>query len=234
MPIKRRRTILVVVIACIAVAASSPYVWRAAALQWAKHSARRTMSKLTADEIQILNITPAPVTLPKPAAAEDHLVRIGFGSYTLKVPQPDSHSNRSKVLLLDYPRFQVIVFPPFSATELNRLAVQAHFKDAFDEQAAAYHTRWDQLDAQPDLPSLRRFLSLIAQKISRTACTEQFERPDLRGLIFAPDPPKGDTVVEVYVPQLQALCGLHFVDRKQMSLDDIHQFLALLQFEDAK
>jgi hypothetical protein len=234
MPIKRLRTILIVLIACIGMAASSPYVWRAGALRWAKHSARRTMSKLTADEIQNLNTVPTPINLPKPSLGDDQLASIRFGAYTLKVPQPDSHSTRSKVLVLDYPRFQVIVFPPFSATEFNRLAVQAHFKDAFDQQAAAYHTRWDQLDAQPDLPSLRRFLSLIAQKISRIACTEQFERPDLRGLIFAREPPKGATVVDVYVPQLQALCGLHFADRKQMSLDDIHEFLGALQFEKTK
>jgi hypothetical protein len=189
------------------------------------------MSKLTAEEIRILNITPTSITLPKPAVTDDRLVGIAFGSYILRVPQPDSQTTRSKVLFLDYPRFQVIVFPPFSATELNRLAIQAHFKDAFDQKAAAYHTRWDQLDAQPDLSSLRRFLLLISQRMSRTACTEQFERPDLRGLIFAPDQSNGDTAVEVYSPPLQALCGVHFNDRKQMSLTDVHQFLASLRIE---
>ena len=115
---------------------------------------------------------------------------------------------------------------------MDDLARQMHFNDYFDMQSATFRTRWADLDAQPDLASLRRFLLTISEKGGNVACTEQFEGARLRGFIFAADN-KRAALAEVYVRATQDGCGAYFSDRgdRKMTTADVHQFLSVFDMQ---
>lgn len=226
-----RRTILVVVLVLLVAGISSPFVFRAAALRWAKFYARYKLRDLTPEQIRNLNTVPTLVTLPEVPIELDRVTTLDLGNYRVRIPKPEAQSPVQHSLRLAYPRYGVFILPVFSGAQSDDLAKQMHFKDYFDSQSAIYRSRWDQLDSQPDLPSLHRFLLVISEKMMYTRpCTEQFDGGQIRGFIRAPDE-QGTIWAGVYMRRTQTRCGIYFNDRNRMTIADVHQFLSVFDME---
>jgi hypothetical protein len=181
----RRRIVFGIVIALLAGAALSPWAWRAGSLYWAKYKARQTFSNLTPADRAALNSTPASVTLPNFDPDSQPVDAIDFGSHRFRVLRPTSQPDRDGAhVRLTYPTFQAIFFyiGPLADDDVAA-ARQLQFKDEFDFESAAYHTRLDDLEALPDLASFPRFLSLIHEKGGMFKFSEEFARDDVRGFI---------------------------------------------------
>ncbi len=192
---------------------------------------RSAMNKLPADERQYLNAIPARIELTAAAAESDLVDTLDFGDSVIQVPRPMSRSDPSpRSIALNYRRYKVIILHPTSTAEGDALARQLHFKNLFEEFSAANHTRLDDLDAQPDLASLKRFLLLISLKLENVGCREEFTRGDICGFVIAPFAARQRTVVEVFVPASQKSFGLWFYDQGGLTPDDIHEFLRALRF----
>jgi hypothetical protein len=214
-----------------AAAIAGPHAWRAGALYWAKASARRTMNKLPEDVRRNLNQIPTRIELTDIARDGVPIERLDFKNDTIHVLRPLSRSNPSPTsIALNYPRYKVIVLHPASTIEGDALAPELHCKNLFEELSAAYHTRADDLDAQPDLPALKRYLLLISLRLQTTGCREEFTRGDISGFIIGPFEADKRTVAEVFVPASQKTFGIWFYDQGGLTLDDIHEFLRALQF----
>lgn len=225
------KAIVVLILILVAAGASSPFIFHAAALRWAKYPARRKMSDLPPRVIQNLNTVPAVVTLPDTPLDPAQVSTFELGNYSVRVPKPHSQSRGETILRLTYPRFEVFILMPRSEAQMDDLARQMQCKDYFDMQSAIYHTRWSDLDAQRDLPSLRRFLLTISEKGGNIACTEQFEGARLRGFIFAPEE-RGTRLTLTEMRATHIGCGIHFSDRKRkMTIADVHQFLSVFDIK---
>jgi len=217
-----KKTFLGVIIALAAsIVISSPFLWRAGALYWAKSSARRAFNNLTPAERKSMNATPAPIILPANATAE--LATVEYKSFTLHVPPPQTRDASDKMLNLTYPHFQVSSFGPLSANAAN-------FKTLTDANFA----RLDDIDVQPDLASLRKHILQLSGKpagFSLSTCFEAFERPDIKGFIMAHDEGRREIFVELFFPRSQTGCGLFFRNPDGVDLIAVHEFLSVLQIE---
>jgi hypothetical protein len=242
----KRSLLLISLLALAAILAASPYAWRSARLIYAKHSARKIFDGYSPKERANLNVTPKQIVLPHVDTSVDDVGSADLGDYIVRFPRAEksaepvaNSSNRGTThpaiarsapvgIRLAYPRFSVIILVPHSTSTEDLNAQQLQFKDSFDMLSACYHARLDELDAQHDLPSLKRYLLLMSAKPARTACIEEFERGDLRGFILAPL--VQCTVAEVSITGPHAGCGVLFYDQGGMTIDDVHQFLAVLRF----
>jgi hypothetical protein len=214
----------------VALAVGTPHILRAGALYWAKSSARQTISKFTPEERRILNVTPVAVELPSTQLDSRLLDTVEIGGYVFWIPRPTTHAYTpsGKSIILTYPQYQAIIRAPFSIAPNDALAKQLHFKDWFDQTSATYHARLDDLDAQRDLSSVRRFLFLIADKPNLNPCREEFIRGDLRGFIFDPIPTDKRTVVEIFLPKSQTGLGV-WITGRDVTRANVHDFLSVLQ-----
>jgi len=192
----------------------TPGFYRAGALAWAKWSARRTMKNLTPEEVAILNSTPVLIQLPQVHPNALAIEAVEVGDYSVNVPKAVSHKKQHRSMILEYSSFRVFILPPFSLAVFDAAARQLNFKNEFDEESASRHTRWQDLDAQADLPSLRRFLMLIAMKPSAMICREEFVDADRSG----------------FIPKDHLGCGLIFTDEGGLKEDDIREYLAVVKF----
>jgi len=200
-------------------------------LAWAKASARRAIGKFSPQVRKNLNIIPVQVDLP-PLDHDPNLTQaIDLGEYVIRVPRPDSSANQGKSVLLTYSHYQVRILIPRATARADSAAKQFGFKSMFDFESAIHHTRLDDLDAQPDLTSLKRHLMLLMEKVSETYAREQFRCGDLRGFILNPLPGKPRTVIEVDDPSLQAGFGIWITDGGRLSDHELHRFLQLLRVE---
>jgi hypothetical protein len=219
---------IVVVLALIA--AMTPVFYRAGALAWAKWSARRTMKDLTPEQIAILNSTPVLIQLPQVHPDAQAIETVEGGDYLVDVPKAISHKKQHRSMILEYSGFRVFILPPFSLAVFDTAARQLNFKNEFDEEAASRHTRWQELDAQPDLPSLRRFLMLIAMKPSARICREEFVDADRSGFIDGTRPGRHEMSTQIFVPKDHLGCGLIFTDQGGLKESDLQEYLAVVKF----
>ena len=229
---RRRKIILAIAVVILAAGAiAGPHAWRAGALYWAKSSARRTLNKLPADTRRNLNATPTRIELTATVPDRNPIDSVEFKDDVIHVLRPTSRSNPSpRSVALNYPRYKVIILRPTSTAEGDALAQQLHSRCFFEEFSAANHTRLDDLDAQPDVPSVKRFLLLMSLKLENIGCHEEFTCGDICGFIIAPLGAGKRTVVEVFVPAPQKTFGLWFYDDGGLTMDDIHDFLRALRF----
>jgi hypothetical protein len=219
---------IVVVLALIA--AMTPGFYRAGALAWAKWSARRTMKNLTPEEVAILNSTPVLIQLPQVHPNALAIEAVEVGDYSVNVPKAVSHKKQHRSMILEYSSFRVFILPPFSLAVFDAAARQLNFKNEFDEESASRHTRWQDLDAQADLPSLRRFLMLIAMKPSAMICREEFVDADRSGFIDGTKSGRHEMSTQIYIPKDHLGCGLIFTDEGGLKEDDIREYLAVVKF----
>ncbi len=229
---RKSRKIALIFLAGLAIALAMifPIAFRAGSLYWAKHSAHRIFDKFSPEETRNLNATPTRVVLPAFKQEEQIVEAIRFQGYLIRVPRPISREESARNTLLTYPGFQVRIMRPWSLAAIDAAARQRHFKDFFDEQDACYHTRLDELDAQRDLPSFKRYLELLIEKPAGALCLEEFQRPDIAGFILD-DPPRKRKVIELYLPQFHVSCGVWFVATGGLTLNDIHEYLSVLKFD---
>ena len=223
--------IIVAVTAAMLVVGLSPVAWRAGAMAYLRSMARHKFAALSPETRVDLNATPTMVALPRFDADERPTDVLEMGTYTVRVPRALTRRNKGKLVLLTYPRFRAWLLPPFSVTAADAAARQLHFRDGFDYVSSACHIRLDDMDAQPDLPSLKRFLLLISEKLASKGCAEEFEGADLRGFVLTNGPIGKRAVAQIYVPSIHAGCGIHFEDKGGLTVDDVHEFLAALRID---
>jgi hypothetical protein len=229
---KRRTIVLSLLVAVLMTfALAAPSIWRTASLYWAKSSARRTISKFTPEERQFLDATPTSIKLPSVKLDAGLLETAQLGGYVFRVPRPASFDDKSPSILLVYPRYEVRILRPFSTALIDAGANKLHYKNTFDQFSATYRTRLNDLDAQPDLASLRRFFLLISEKPNRTFCREGFTAGELCGFVMAPVPVEERSLLEEFIPASQLGCGVWFVDRGGLTQADVHEFLAALRIK---
>jgi hypothetical protein len=228
---KRRLIVGAAATVFVAGTASAPYVFRAGGLYWAKSSARRAMAHFDHLERKNLNSIPAKFDLTPVDPGAQPVETLEFADSFVAVPRATSHVETTPMhVRLAYPGFQVLVLRPISTTASDSLAPQLQCKSTFEELSAAHHLRLDDLDRQPDLASLRRFLLLISQKPAMSTCREEFRCGDTCGFVESPDYDKRRTVVEVFVPARQMGFGVWFEDKDGLTDDGIHQFLRTVRF----
>lgn len=229
---RRLKVFLFVLLAVLAVVATIALLGRRPLeLAWAKASARRAIGKFSPQVRKNLNIIPVQVDLP-PLDDDPNLTQtIDLGEYEIQVPRPDSSAQQGRSVLLTYSRYQVRVLIPRATVRADAAAKQFGFKSVFDFESAIYHTRLDDLNAQPDLTSLKRYLMLQTGKVSETYAREQFRCGDLRGFVLNPLPGKARTTIEVDDPSLETGFGVWITDNVGLSEDELHRFLQVLRVE---
>jgi hypothetical protein len=226
----KRKFVLVLLLALLgACALAAPFALPAGALYWARSRAWSKLKNLTPEERRILNSTPTRIELPSFQSDAQPVETVEIDGYRVRVVKPESREDRGHVVILKYSRFRVLIWNLASTSASDAAARQLHFKDDYDLLWATNHLRLDDLNSQPDLPSLRQFLLLIPSKPGRMACTEEFERTDMRGFIMAPLEHRTLTIVDF--PKLHAACGVHFEDHGGLTLSDVHTYLAILRVE---
>ena len=230
-PVMAQWKIVAVVTAAVLVIGLSPVAWRAAALAFVKSKARHTFGKLSPESRTNLNAIPARVALPRFDADERPTDVVEIGTYTIRVPRALARQSKGKLVVLTYPRYRATLRPPFSLAASDAAARQLQFQDTFDQFSAVYHTRLDDLDTQPDLRSVRRFLLLISVKGDAMRCAEEFKCADLRGFILASIGGSRRAVADIFVPSIHAGCGIHFEDEGGLTLTDVHDFLSSLRLD---
>lgn len=229
---RRLKVFLFVLVALLAVLATFALLERRPlGLAWAKASARRAIGKFSPQVRKNLNIIPVQVDLP-PLDNDSNLAQtIRLGEYVIQVPRPDSSVQQGRSVLLTYSHYQIRVLIPRPTVLADAAAKQFGFKSMFDLESAIYRTRLDDLDAQPDVTSLKRYLMLLMEKVSETYAREQFRCSDFRGFILNPLPGKARTTIEVDDPSLEIGFGVWITDDGGLSEDELHQFLQVLRVE---
>jgi len=229
---RRLKVFLLVLVAVLAASATFALLERRPLeLAWAKASARRAIGKFSPQVRKNLNIIPVQVDLPPPDDELNPAQTIKLGEYVIRVPRPDSSAQQGRSVLLTYSRHQVRILIPRATVRADAAARQFGFKSMFDFESAIYHTRLDDLNAQPDLTSLKRYLMLLMEKASETYAREQFRCGDLRGFILNPLPGKARTTIEVDDPTLQTGFGVWITDNGGLSDDELHRFLQVLRVD---
>src|SRR6476620_3298214 len=160
----RTNKIIMAVVVIAAIAITSPFAWRAGSLFWAKSRARKVFESYTPNDRLILDQTPAPIAFPPLELDDSRRDSVDLQGYRFDFPKAVLRREKPPSVLLEYERYQVMIRPPFDLAATDALAKRHHFLDTFDEYSAAYHLKLADLDAQPDLESLRRYLLLFAQK----------------------------------------------------------------------
>ena len=215
---QKQTSLAAIAVVLAAFIAAGPRIWRTGALYWAKISARRIFNNMKPDERRNLNATPTLIVLPDFQPGKQIIETMKIGEYLARIPKPLSSVVDTKKLRLNYLGFHVFMLSPIFLG-----------KDTFDEWSVAYHTRLDDLDLQPDIPSIHRYLLLMAVKPSLTSVAEEFQRPDLRGFVFAP---LHDRInVETFIPATGRGCGVWFIDTGGLKMNDVHEFIAVLHFD---
>ena len=223
---KRNRILLLILIPVVVIVT----LWgHAGALYWAKSSAWRSLNKLSPEVRRSLATTPTLIVLPHPKL-DAPLESAQLDSHTLRFSRPETRTDNPRSLVLTYPRFQVLILPPFSLAEADAAARKLQFKDFFEQQSATHHARPDEIETQPDLPSLKRHLVLLAGKMRAASTFVQFDRTDLRGFITLYNRDGKRMIAELFIPATNAGCGVTFIDQEGMTLTDVEEFLATLQF----
>lgn len=217
---KAKKSIVIVAAALVIACAISPFAWHAGTLYWAKSSARRALAKFTPEERRNLNVTPTLLVLPDFDADKQAVETVKLGDYEIRIPRPIKCINGSENVRLTYPRCQVAILHPFPVAE-----------SAFDEMSAVHHARFGDLDNLRDLPSVKRYLSLMAAKLGNVACGEEFKRADVKGFILSPTSGGKRTVVEIFLPRNHSGSGVWFTDTGGLTPEDVHDFLSVLRFK---
>jgi hypothetical protein len=223
---KRNRILLFILIAVVATIT----LWgRAGALYWAKSSAKRWLNNLSPEVRRSLATTPNLIILPHPKL-DAPLESAQLNSYILRFPRPETRSEKPQSMVLTYPRFRVLILPPFSLAQADAAARTLQFKDSFDLQSATHQARPEEIETQPDLASLKRHLVLLAGKMGFGSTIAQFDRTDLRGFITLDNRDGKRMVAELWIRAATNVgCGVTFIDEEGMSLTDVEEFLAALQ-----
>lgn len=209
-----------------------PYASHSIALYWARRSAHRTFDKLAPEAREALNLTPVSVELPRVTDGEPR-ESASLGKYLIQFPRPVTSTKDAdrgtEFILLRYSQFQVRIVQPSLNDSENSSAHELQFKDAFDMYSTASHTRLDDLDHQPDLPSLRRFAQIIELKMILPTFCEQFEADDKRGFVIDRTHGTKRQLADVFVPRLDADCIIVF-DEGDFALVDVNRYLSQIRF----
>ena len=229
---RRTKVFLFVLVAVLAVLATIALLERRPLeLAWAKASASRAIGKFSPQVRKNLNIVPLQVDLP-PLDNDPNLTQAtSLGEFVIQVPRPDSLAQQGRSVLLIYSRYHVRILTPRATVRADAAARQFGFKSMFDFESAIYHTRLDDLNAQPDLTSLKRYLMLLMEKASETYAREQFRCGDLRGFVLNPLPGQARTTIDVDDPSLQTGFGVWITDNGGFSDAELHRFLQVLRVE---
>jgi hypothetical protein len=184
------------------------------------------MARLTKQDRQNLDILPVRITLPAFTADNGDSITVESGGFSLRLPRPISVEQKLKSWRVDYAKFRVLILPAHSSAELDLLAQQLHFRDAFDEISAPLQARFSDLDAQPDARSVRNLALLLASKIDKYPCQEQFDCDDLRGFIRASGKMPDYAFVQLFSRKENACVGVHFYGKPGFTMDDVHAFIS--------